>query len=307
MNLYELIEYYRRQPLKSAAFRMILRDGVPQPAPHEERSWFHANTSRAEAEDMLKRIREDGAFLVRSSETTANSFAISFRAEGKTKHCRVRKEGRMYCIGDAEFERLVGLYFRQTVTFFSLTPPPLPPLPPSLVKLVEYYEKHPLYRKIKLRYPVDDELLARQGTDEPEDEIYNSDELYSQPNAFDHLASAEGGSSAEGSAPKSTGVTCRALYAYRASQEDELSFPKVGGGWGGVLYCSANDVTLPLPIKGCHHHQRGQERRWLVAGLLCRLEQHRMAAGQLRRRGEGGFEGAVFLLPATPSHGIYQQ
>ena len=39
----------------------------------------------------------------------------------------------MYCIGDAEFE--------------------------SLVKLVEYYEKHPLYRKMKLRYPVDHELV----------------------------------------------------------------------------------------------------------------------------------------------------
>ena len=24
------------------------------------------------------------------------------RAEGKIKHCRIRKEGRLYCIGDAE-------------------------------------------------------------------------------------------------------------------------------------------------------------------------------------------------------------
>jgi hypothetical protein len=57
------------------------------------------------------------------------------RAEGKVKHCRIKKEGRMYCIGDAEFE--------------------------SLVKLVEYYEKHPLYRKMKLRYPVDQDLLSQ--------------------------------------------------------------------------------------------------------------------------------------------------
>ena len=31
----------------------------------------------------------------------------------------------------------------------------------SLVKLVEYYEKKPLYRKMKLRYPVDEALLAK--------------------------------------------------------------------------------------------------------------------------------------------------
>lgn len=31
----------------------------------------------------------------------------------------------------------------------------------SLVELVTYYEKHPLYRKMKLRYPVTEELLER--------------------------------------------------------------------------------------------------------------------------------------------------
>lgn len=31
----------------------------------------------------------------------------------------------------------------------------------SLVELVSYYEKHALYRKMKLRYPVTPELLER--------------------------------------------------------------------------------------------------------------------------------------------------
>lgn len=57
-------------------------------------------------------------------------------AESKIKHCRIAKEGRMYCIGDAEFE--------------------------SLVKMVEYFEKHTLYRKMKLKYPVDWTLIERQ-------------------------------------------------------------------------------------------------------------------------------------------------
>lgn len=43
-----------------------------------------------------------------------------FRAENKIKHCRIRREGRLFVIGSAEFE--------------------------SLVELIEFYEKNPLYR-----------------------------------------------------------------------------------------------------------------------------------------------------------------
>lgn len=34
----------------------------------------------------------------------------------------------------------------------------------SLVELVEYYERHPLYRRVKLSCPVNDELLRISGT-----------------------------------------------------------------------------------------------------------------------------------------------
>lgn len=33
----------------------------------------------------------------------------------------------------------------------------------SLVDLVNYYEKHPLYRKMRLRYPINEETLDRMG------------------------------------------------------------------------------------------------------------------------------------------------
>ncbi|ETE57584.1 1-phosphatidylinositol-4,5-bisphosphate phosphodiesterase gamma-1, partial [Ophiophagus hannah] len=60
-------------------------------------------------------------------------------AEGKIKHCRVQQEGRLFTLGSsAEFE--------------------------SLLDLVSYYEKHPLYRKMKLRYPINEETLERMGT-----------------------------------------------------------------------------------------------------------------------------------------------
>lgn len=52
------------------------------------------------------------------------------------KHCRIKQEGRLFVLG-------TSAYFE------------------SLVELVNYYEKHPLYRKMKLRYPVTAELLER--------------------------------------------------------------------------------------------------------------------------------------------------
>lgn len=111
------------------------------------------------------RVPRDGAFLVRK-RSEQNSYAISFRwknpgqvtattgsfsptttrcsppahrAEGKIKHCRIQQEGRLFMLGSsAEFE--------------------------SLVDLVSYYEKHPLYRKMKLRYPINEDTLDRMGT-----------------------------------------------------------------------------------------------------------------------------------------------
>lgn len=63
---------------------------------------------------------------------------LCFRAEHKVKHCRITQDHRMYTLGDGAFE--------------------------SLVELVEYYQKHPLYRKMKLKYPLTDKLLQDWGT-----------------------------------------------------------------------------------------------------------------------------------------------
>lgn len=62
---------------------------------------------------------------------------FSYRAEGKIKHCRIKQEGRLYIIGTAQFE--------------------------SLIDLVSYYEKNPLYRKVRLRYPVTEEIVRQRG------------------------------------------------------------------------------------------------------------------------------------------------
>lgn len=60
-----------------------------------------------------------------------------FRAEKKIKHCRIKLEGRLYIIGVKQFE--------------------------SLVELIKYYEYNYLYKKIKLWFPVNEDIVLRMG------------------------------------------------------------------------------------------------------------------------------------------------
>ncbi len=69
-------------PLKSPAFEQILSEAVPQQNSHLGKPWFHEKLTRQQAEDMLKRVRMDGAFLIRPSEQHKDTFSISFRCVG---------------------------------------------------------------------------------------------------------------------------------------------------------------------------------------------------------------------------------
>ena len=109
----------------------------PQLNRHEDKPWFHANCSRESAHQMLTKLMMDGAFLVRAGERVTNTFAISFMAEKRGKHCLIKQDGRLFVIGTAQYE--------------------------SLMELVSHYEKTPLYNKVRLRTPVTEELLARRG------------------------------------------------------------------------------------------------------------------------------------------------
>lgn len=60
-------------------FSIILNKPVPQPSTHESKDWYHPTTVRARAEELLRWIPRDGAFLVRPSERESNTFSISFR------------------------------------------------------------------------------------------------------------------------------------------------------------------------------------------------------------------------------------
>lgn len=60
---------------------------------------------------------------------------LSFRAYRKVKHCRINVEGRLYVVGELLFE--------------------------SLVSLVNYYTRNPLYRNVKLVYPISKDVLKQ--------------------------------------------------------------------------------------------------------------------------------------------------
>lgn len=108
---------------------------MPQPSSHEKKDWFHEKLTRAEAEAMLKQAPIDGAFLVRVSQNEPDAFSVSFRAEGRIKHCRVQHEGRLYTLGTSTFE--------------------------NLAELVQFYQKNPLYHKVNLQFAVNEESLQR--------------------------------------------------------------------------------------------------------------------------------------------------
>uniref|UniRef100_A0A8C1TJM1 1-phosphatidylinositol 4,5-bisphosphate phosphodiesterase gamma n=1 Tax=Cyprinus carpio TaxID=7962 RepID=A0A8C1TJM1_CYPCA len=212
-TLFALITHYQQVPLRCNEFEMKLTEPVPQTNAHESKEWYHASLSRSQAENMLMRVPRDGAFLVRK-RTELNSFAISFRAEGKIKHCRVQQEGQTVVLGTSEFD--------------------------SLVDLISYYEKHPLYRKMKLRYPINEETLEKIGTAEPD---YGS--LYEGRNPGFYV---------EANQMPTFKCTVRAMYEYKAQRDDELSFSKNAiiqnvdkqeGGWWKGDYGGKKQLWFP--------------------------------------------------------------
>ncbi|XP_065749747.1 1-phosphatidylinositol 4,5-bisphosphate phosphodiesterase gamma-1 isoform X1 [Phocoena phocoena] len=212
-SLYDLITHYQQVPLRCNEFEMRLSEPVPQTNAHESKEWYHASLTRAQAEHMLMRVPRDGAFLVRK-RNEPNSYAISFRAEGKIKHCRVQQEGQTVMLGNSEFD--------------------------SLVDLVSYYEKHPLYRKMKLRYPINEEALEKIGTAEPD---YGA--LYEGRNPGFYV---------EANPMPTFKCAVKALFDYKAQREDELTFTKSAiiqnvekqeGGWWRGDYGGKKQLWFP--------------------------------------------------------------
>ncbi|KAJ3597022.1 hypothetical protein NHX12_003422 [Muraenolepis orangiensis] len=157
-SLYELIQHYRSSPLRCQDFELRLTDAVPQQDPH------------------LHQGQREG---------DKDTFAITFRGDGKVKHCRINMEGGVVLLGNSiEFE--------------------------SLVELVNYFRQKPLYRKIKLRYPVTPELVSHFSTEKDCASLYEM-KTYVEPNEIE---------------PTLPLNSVKALYSYQATRPDEHTFAK---------------------------------------------------------------------------------
>eukprot|EP00047_Mylnosiga_fluctuans_P018129 m.67266 g.67266 ORF g.67266 m.67266 type:complete len:1124 (-) comp7447_c0_seq1:68-3439(-) len=136
-TLKELVAHYRTQPLRAASFATVLTRAVAPPPDHvhEQAPWYYGALTRADAEALLLRVDLDGAFLVRKSSRDPNDFVITFRARHKVKHCLVRAVPEGFQVGDVAFD--------------------------SILQLLDHYRRHPFYRAVRLRYPVDRSLVDR--------------------------------------------------------------------------------------------------------------------------------------------------
>ena len=228
-NLYDLISHYQKQPLKSSKFQIILAEGAPQLNRHEDKPWFYASCSRESAHQMLNKLMLDGAFLVRPGERHLNTFVISFMADKRVKHCQIQKDGRLFVIGVQQFE--------------------------SLVDLIGYFEKNALYKKVKLKTPVTEELISRRGN------------MMLDSNGAGGGDQDNGVGSAEGyldPALFTSTKVARALYEYTAKRSDELSFPR------GALI---TNVSIQKPDAGWWRGDyNGLKSHWFPANFT-RLEE----------------------------------
>lgn len=100
---------------------------------------FHSgNSSPLVHEVMIVWVIKNPKDLLNVSHLGFFLFTFLNRAEGKIKHCRVQQDGQTLMLGTSEFD--------------------------SLVDLISYYEHQFLYRKMKLRYPINEDTLEKIGT-----------------------------------------------------------------------------------------------------------------------------------------------
>ncbi|CAG7728525.1 unnamed protein product [Allacma fusca] len=129
-SLFDLICFYRNNQLETREFRLMkLAKSVPVPQTHEKEDWFYKDITREEAEEALRKVYMNGAFLVRYTNTSkACRFVISFKIDNLVKHCRVRADGRLLVVATKYFE--------------------------DITKVVNYYKSRPFFKGVTLKFPI---------------------------------------------------------------------------------------------------------------------------------------------------------
>ena len=135
-TIYELIMYHQKNALMTRAdgrnIRVLLAVPCPHPKTYLERPWYNGAIDKTQADALLDKVREDGAFLVRSSAADPSVFVVSWRANGVNQHYRLKTEGRVFFVNQTMFE--------------------------SLTQLVDYYRNHEFTAGICLNHPVNEQI-----------------------------------------------------------------------------------------------------------------------------------------------------
>lgn len=132
-----LVEHYQRNPLKSNDIVQLLIEPIWQQnihrCAHLDMKWYHQSLNRVEAEEVLRKC-PSGSYLVRPSEIGKDHFSLSFVSGQLIKHCRIKFERNAYLIG--MFDKF-----------------------PKLDNLINYYRKHYIYMRTKLKNPISKEQI----------------------------------------------------------------------------------------------------------------------------------------------------
>uniref|UniRef100_A0A1I8HI18 Phosphoinositide phospholipase C n=1 Tax=Macrostomum lignano TaxID=282301 RepID=A0A1I8HI18_9PLAT len=109
----------------------------------DQRSWYLGEISKKSAEDLLCQVPYSGGFLVRkkSGDCVDGEFVLAFRSEREIKRCIISCRAGKAMIGNF-------------------------PECNSLAQLIDQFSEQPIYRNIRLRYPVNEasvEKIARTG------------------------------------------------------------------------------------------------------------------------------------------------
>ncbi|GMR36192.1 hypothetical protein PMAYCL1PPCAC_06387, partial [Pristionchus mayeri] len=132
-TLFELICHYMKTPLTTPNFSASLQQACPQPTPHLNQPWFSPTATKETAEEMLSKVPEDGAFLIRYSSTDQSVFVISVRLDGEYWHYRLKRNGRIFVVNQTVFE--------------------------TLNQIVEYYSSRDFARGTSLKFPVNEKNI----------------------------------------------------------------------------------------------------------------------------------------------------
>nr|XP_027200058.1 1-phosphatidylinositol 4,5-bisphosphate phosphodiesterase gamma-2-like [Dermatophagoides pteronyssinus] len=199
-TLYYLVTYYQSNPLKSPEMTVFLSEPVPPSISCDDKEWFNPKICKIDAENLLQRVWFDGAFLVRrsSEQEDGKTFSISFRAEGKIKHCRIRREGRLFVIHRKKFE--------------------------TLSHLIAYYHRTPLYKNTMLKKAINPDIVKKIGHEPCETETGYLDTFQTTIPSFDddNNQLINNNHNNNNNRP----LIVKALYDYQAQRFDELSFCK---------------------------------------------------------------------------------